>query len=91
MDEVLVRKVAAFTSMCAGSGAFVVKDRDGREVWTKQAQSAVTAVEQHLLSEDVVRRAAAALGEEALNLLDRDLGTLHVEPVSYTHLTLPTN
>jgi hypothetical protein len=82
VDEVLVRKVAETLSLHAGSAAFLGASPENvceQESWKDHARAALTAVEQVLLCNDTVLRAASDLSEEALNLLGRDLGTMHVE------------
>jgi hypothetical protein len=87
VDDVLVHKAAVMLAARAGSGAFLGSDPVSlreQEAWMDHACAAVAAVEQVLLSQSSVERAASALGEEALNLMDRDLGTLHAEQLART-------
>jgi hypothetical protein len=87
VDDVLVHKAAVMLAARAGSGAFLGSDPVSlreQEAWMDHACAAVAAVEQVLLSQSSVERAASALGEEALNLMGRDLGTLHVEQLART-------
>lgn len=89
MDDVLVRKVAETLSLHAGSAAFLMTSAEAeeeRESWKDHARVVLGAVEQVLLCSDTVTRAASDLSEEALNLMNCDLDSLHVEQLVRTTL-----